>query len=154
MSSSNSSTTTSNTGNEHAARLLSFLPGCGVSTVKTDFDKLLAEVHADDKTLVSNVIKTMQVLRTHDFVHNFEVVRNKKGYDVVGTLAGNFNQELIITSADFEILQSVSSARVNTVMVQVSGKALELVVRVFAHDTPITFSTVQVSHINKKTRWF
>ena len=154
MSSGSSSITTSNSGNEHTARLLSFMPGRGASTVRADLDKLLAEVHPDDKTLVSNVIKTMQVLRTHDFVHNFEVVRNKKGYDVVGTLASNFNQELIITSADFEIMQSVSSARVNTVMVQVSGKALELVVRVFAHDTPITFSTVQVSHINKKTRWF
>lgn len=153
-SSTSSSSSAPNAINVHTARLLSYMPGAGTSNVKPDFDKLMAEVHHDDKTLVSNVIKTMQVLRTHDFVHNFEVVRNKKGYDVVGTLASNFNQELIITSADFEILQSVSSARVNTVMVQVSGKALELVVRVFAHDTPITFSTVQVSHINKKTRWF
>ena len=144
---------TSSAANSHTANLMSFMPGAGKSVVKTDFDKLLAEVHPEDKTLVSNVIKTMQVLRTHDFVFNFEVVRNKKGYDVVGTLASNFDHELIITSADFEILQSVSCARVNTVMVQVSGKALELVVRVFAHDTPITFSTVQVSHINKKTRW-
>ena len=133
---------------------MSFLPGVGKSTTKIDYEKLLELVHPEDKTLVCNVIKTMQILRTHDFVRNLEIVNHKKGYDIVGTLASNFDNELIITSADFEILQSVSCARVNTVMVQVSGKALELVVRVFAQDTPITFSTVQVSHINKKTRWF
>jgi len=117
-------------------------------------DKLLMYVHKEDRVLVNNIVKTMQVLRTHEFVSNFEVVSNKKGYDVIGTLATSFDRELILTAADFEILQSVSPARVNTIMVQVSGKALELVVRVFSHDTPITFSTVQVSHINKKTRWF
>jgi hypothetical protein len=51
-------------------------------------------------------------------------------------------------------LQSVSIARIASIMVQVSNNALELVVRVFKHDTPLTFSTVQVSHISKKQRWF
>jgi hypothetical protein len=96
----------------------------------------------------------MQVLRSHEFVHNFEVVCNKKGYDVIGTLATSFEKELILTAADFEVLQSVSCTRIAAVMVQVSGNALELVVRVFKHDTPISFSSVQVSHISKKTRWF
>lgn len=130
------------------------LVSTGRTVVKADIDKLLQKVHDEDKVLVENVIKTMQVLRNHDFVHNFEVVSNVKGYDVIGTLAKSFDRELILTSADFEIIQSVSPARINTVMVQVSNNALELVVRVFAHNTPITFSTVQISHISKKTRWF
>ncbi|KAJ1464350.1 hypothetical protein T484DRAFT_1758163 [Baffinella frigidus] len=130
------------------------LVSTGRTVVKADFDKLMQKVHEEDKVLVGNVIRTMQVLRTHDFVYNFEVVPNVKGYDVIGTLAKSFDRELILTSADFEIIQSVSPARINTVMVQVSNKALELVVRVFSHNTPLSFSTVQISHINKKTRWF
>ncbi|KAJ1475183.1 hypothetical protein T484DRAFT_1751234 [Baffinella frigidus] len=136
----------------HAKALLSLVPG-NSTVVKVDMDKLLSNVHHDDRVLVSNVIKTMQVLRPHDFLHNMEVVNNKKGYDVIGTLGTSFEKELIVTAADFEILQSVSCTRVASVMVQVSNKALELVVRVYKHDTPMTFSTVQVSHINKKTRW-
>lgn len=136
----------------HTQTLLSLIPG-GTAVVKADIDKLLIPVDKEDHVLVSNVIKTMQVLRTHDFLSNFEVVCNKKGYDVIGTLATSFDKELIITSADFEIMQSVSIARIAAIMVQVSGSALELVVRVFKHDTPLTFSTVQVSHISKKTRW-
>ena len=130
------------------------LVSTGRSVVKPDMDKLLSKVHDEDKILVGNVIKTMQVLRTHEFVFNFEAVPNVKGYDVIGTLAKSFDRELILTSADFEIIQSVSPARINTVMVQVSNNALELVVRVLSHNTPITFSTVQISHISKKTRWF
>jgi hypothetical protein len=145
--------TSASAAKDHTANLLSYMPGAGKLAAKIDYERLLEKVHPEDKTLVCNVIQTMQILRSHDFVRNFEIVKHKKGYDIVGTLASNFDNELIITSADFEILQSVSCARVNTVMVQVSAKALELVVRVFAHDTPITFSTVQVSHINKKTRW-
>ena len=130
------------------------LVSTGRSVVKADMEKLLSKVHDEDKILVGNVIKTMQVLRTHEFVFNFEVVQNVKGYDVIGTLAKSFDRELILASADFEIIQSVSPARINTVMVQVSNNALELVVRVLSHNTPITFSTVQISHISKKTRWF
>ena len=130
------------------------LVSTGRSVVKPDMDKLLSKVHDEDKILVGNVIKTMQVLRTHEFVFNFEAAPNVKGYDVIGTLAKSFDRELILTSADFEIIQSVSPARINTVMVQVSNNALELVVRVLSHNTPITFSTVQISHISKKTRWF
>jgi hypothetical protein len=130
------------------------LVSTGRTVVKADIDKLLQKVHEEDKVLVGNVIRTMQVLRNHDLVNNFEVVQNVKGYDVIGTLAKTLDRELILTSADFEIIQSVSPARINTVMVQVSNKQLELVVRVFSHNTPITFSTVQISHISKKTRWF
>ena len=141
------------TANRASPEDLFSLVSTGRTVVKADMSKLLQKVHDEDKVLVGNVIRTMQVLRTHDFVFNFEVVPNIKGYDVIGTLAKSFDRELIITSADFEIIQSVSPARISTVMVQVSNNALELVVRVFAHNTPITFSTVQISHINKKTRW-
>jgi hypothetical protein len=147
------SETTVAAARSHTQNLLSLIPGA-TSVVKADIDKLLSPVHQDDRVLVSNVIKTMQVLRSHEFVHNFEVVCNKKGYDVIGTLATSFEKELILTAADFEVLQSVSCTRIAAVMVQVSGNALELVVRVFKHDTPISFSSVQVSHISKKTRWF
>jgi hypothetical protein len=139
--------------NSHTKTLLSLIPG-GTAVIKADIDKLLIPVHQEDRVLVSNVLKTMQVLRNYDFLSNFEVVPNKKCYDVIGTLATSFEKDVIITSADFEILQSVSAARIASVMVQVSGGTLELVVRVSKHDTPITFSTVQVSHVSKKTRWF
>jgi hypothetical protein len=140
------------TARSAAHALLALVPSKSVM-VKVDLDELLKPVHVEDRVLVSNVIKTMQVLRTHDFLNNFEIVCNKKGYDVIGTLSNSFDKELIVTAADFEVIQSVSCTRIAGVMVQVSNKALELVVRIFKHDTPMTFSTVQVSHINKKTRW-
>ena len=143
---------TTTTARSHAHALLALIPGKS-ATVNVDMEELLKPVHLDDRVLVSNVIKTMQVLRTHDFLHNFEVVCNKKGYDVIGTLSNSFDKELIVTAADFEVLQSVSCTRIAGVMIQLSNKALELVVRVYKYDTPMTFSTVQVSHINKKTRW-
>jgi hypothetical protein len=136
----------------HTHAMLSLIPGKS-AVVKVDMDDILKHVHLDDRVLVSNVIKTMQVLRTHDFLTNFEVVSTKKGYDVIGTLSNSFDKELIVTAADFEVIQSVSCTRICGVMIQVSNKALELVVRVYKHDTPMVFSTVQVSHIAKKTRW-
>jgi hypothetical protein len=104
----------------HAHNLMSLAP-IGISVVKADIDNLLKKVHDDDKVLVGNVIRTMQVLRTHDFVHNFEVVCNQKGYDVIGTLSKSFERELIVTEADFEVIQSVNPTRVSTVMVQESN---------------------------------
>ena len=136
----------------HAHALLALIP-CKTATVKVDMEELLKPVQLEDRVLVSNVIKTMQVLRTHDFLQNFEVVCNKKGYDIIGTLSTSFDKELIVTSADFEVIQSVSCTRIAGVMVQLSNKSLELVVRITKHDAPLLFSTVQVSHINKKTRW-
>lgn len=104
--------------NIHTKNLISFVPN-GSSVKKEDIESLLTKVHEDDRVLVGNVIRTMQVLRTHDFVHNFEVVSNQKGYDVIGTLSKSFDRELIVTAADFEVLQSVNPTRVSTVMVQV-----------------------------------
>ncbi|KAJ1469879.1 hypothetical protein T484DRAFT_1754199 [Baffinella frigidus] len=142
------------TARKHTNSLLSLIPGRNV-VVQDDIERLLKNVHEDDKIIIRNVVSTMSILRNQaNFVHNFEVVPNKKGYDVIGTLAKTFDKELLITAADFEILMSVSPARISTIMVQVSNKALELVVRVFFHDTPLTFSTVQVSHISKKTRFW
>jgi hypothetical protein len=132
--------------------LIHMIPGTNKQT-NIDIDRLLVNVHDDDKVIVRNVVATMQVLREYPLISNVEVVKNKKGFDVIGTLATNLDSELIITSTDFEIIQSVSPVRISTVMVQVSGKALELVVRVFAHDFPVTFSTVQVTHLSKRTRF-
>jgi hypothetical protein len=117
-------------------------------------DDLLKDVHKEDKIIVNNIIQTMQVLRNYEFLTNFEVIKNKKGYDIVGTLANSLSTDLIITNGDMEVLQSVSPARIATIMIQISNGALELVVRVLDHDCPVTYSTVQVSHIHKKTRWF
>jgi len=68
----------------HTEKLLSMIPG-NSSTSRVDMEKLLREVHKEDKIIVSNVIQTMQVLRNYEFLTNFEVIKNKKGYDVVGT---------------------------------------------------------------------
>jgi len=140
-----------NAANTHTQNLLSLLPGNKIS-INVDLERLLKNVHNDDRTTIQNVITTMHVLRTHEFVSNVEVVPHRIGYDVIGTLSKSLEKELILTSSDFEIIQSVSPARINTVMVQVSNHAIELVVRVFSHDTPIVYSSVQVSHINKRKR--
>jgi hypothetical protein len=133
--------------------MISMIPGA--KTIKLDFDKILKDIPQDDKTLVGNVIKTMHILRSNeDFISNVEICPNRKGYDVIGTLANSLDKELIISNTDFEVIQSVNPTRISTVMVQVSNKAVELVVRVYSHATPITYNSVQISHIAKKTRWF
>ena len=135
------------------ASMLSMIPGD--KTLKIDFEKLLKDVPSDDKTLVGNVIKTMHILRSgENFISNIEICPNRKGYDVIGTLSNSLDKEVIVSNTDFEVLTSVNPTRISTVMVQVSNKALELVVRVYSHTTPITYNTVQISHIAKKTRWF
>jgi hypothetical protein len=135
------------------ASMLSMIPGD--KTLKIDFEKLLKDVPQDDKTLVGNVIKTMHILRSgENFISNIEICPNRKGYDVIGTLSNSLDKEVIVSNTDFEVLTSVNPTRISTVMVQVSNKALELVVRVYSHTTPITYNTVQISHIAKKTRWF
>ena len=140
-----------NAAHTHTQNLLSLLPSNKIS-VNVDLERLLKNVHKDDKTTIQNVITTMYVLRTHELVSNVEVVPHRVGYDVIGTLSKSLEKELILTSSDFEIIQSVSPARINTIMVQVSNNALELVVRVFSHDTPIMYSSVQITHINKRRR--
>jgi hypothetical protein len=140
-----------NAAHTHTQNLLSLLPSNKIS-VNVDLERLLKNVHKDDKTTIQNVITTMYVLRTHELVSNVEVVPHRIGYDVIGTLSKSLEKELILTSSDFEIIQSVSPARINTIMVQVSNNALELVVRVFSHDTPIMYSSVQITHINKRRR--
>jgi hypothetical protein len=137
----------------HTSQMLSMIPGA-TNVMNLDMEKLLTTVHTEDRVLVGNIIKTMHVLRTHDFISNIEIIPNKKGFDVIGTLSTSLEKELIISNADFEIIMSVNPVRISTVMVQVSNKAVELVVRVYSHDTPIVYNSVQVSHIAKKTRWF
>jgi len=138
---------------EMTASMLSMIPGD--KTIKLDFEKLLKDVPQDDKTLVGNVIKTMHILRSgENFISNIEICPNRKGYDVIGTLSNSLDKEVIVSNTDFEVLTSVNPTRISTVMVQVSNKALELVVRVYSHTTPIVYNTVQISHIAKKTRWF
>ena len=135
------------------ASMLSMIPGD--KTIKLDFEKLLKDIPIDDKTLVGNVIKTMHILRSgENFISNIEICPNRKGYDVIGTLSNSLDKEVLVSNTDFEVLTSVNPTRVSTVMVQISNKALELVVRVYSHTTPITYNTVQISHIAKKTRWF
>jgi hypothetical protein len=135
------------------ANMLSMIPGG--KTIHLDFEKILKDVPQDDRTLVGNVIKTMHILRKgEDFISNIEICPNRKGYDVIGTLSNSLDKELIISNTDFEVIQSVNPTRISTVMVQVSNKAVELVVRVYSHTTPITYNSVQISHICKKTRWF
>ena len=120
-----------------------------------DMEKILHDVPQDDKTLIGNVIKTMHILRKEDnFISNIEIYPNKRGYDVIGNLSNSLDKELIISNSDFEILTSVNPTRISTVMVQVSNKAVELVVRVYSHDTPIVYNSVQISQINKRARWF
>ncbi len=133
--------------------MLSMIPN--TKTINVDFEKVLKDIPPDDRTLVGNVIKTMHILRTNDdFISNIEICANKKGYDIIGTLSNSFDKEVIISNTDFEILTSVNPTRISTVMVQVANKSFELVVRVYSHTTPITYNTVQISHIAKKTRWF
>jgi len=133
--------------------MLSMIPSA--KTIKVDFEKVLKDIPPDDRTLVGNVIKTMHILRTsEDFISNIEICANRKGYDIIGTLSNSLDKEVIISNTDFEIITSVNPTRISTVMVQVSNKAVELVVRVYSHNTPITYNTVQISHIAKKTRWF
>ena len=136
----------------HTQNLMSLIPG-GSGAVNVDMDRLLKNVHAEDKTTVHNVVSTLHVLRTHEFVSNIEIVNHRVGYDVIGTLCKSVDKDLmILTSSDFEIIQSVSPARISSIMIQVSNKALELVIRVFSHDTPIVYSSVQITHINKRKR--
>ena len=135
------------------ANLLSMIPGS--KTMNLDFEKILKDIPNDDRVLVGNVIKTMHILRKEEnFITNIEIYPNKKGYDVIGQLSNSLDKELIVSNMDFEILTSVNPARISTVMVQVSNKSVELVVRIYSHDTPIVYNSVQISHISKKSRWF
>jgi len=135
------------------SNLMSMIPGC--KKMNLDMEKNLHDVPQDDKTLIGNVIKTMHILRKEDnFISNIEIYPNKRGYDVIGNLSNSLDKELIISNSDFEILTSVNPTRISTVMVQVSNKAVELVVRVYSHDTPIVYNSVQISQINKRARWF
>ena len=135
------------------SNLMSMIPGC--KKMNLDMEKILHDVPQDDKTLIGNVIKTMHILRKEDnFISNIEIYPNKRGYDVIGNLSNSLDKELIISNSDFEILTSVNPTRISTVMVQVSNKAVELVVRVYSHDTPIVYNSVQISQINKRARWF
>ena len=135
------------------ANLLSMIPGS--KTINLDFEKILKDIPNDDRVLVGNVIKTMHILRKEEnFITNIEIYPNKKGYDVIGQLSNSLDKELIVSNMDFEILTSVNPTRISTVMVQVSNKSVELVVRIYSHDTPIVYNSVQISHISKKSRWF
>ena len=135
------------------ANILSMIPNG--KTLNVDLDKLLKDVPVEDRTLLGNVVKTMHILRKgEDFISNIEICQNRKGYDIIANLSNSFDKELMVSNADFEVIMSVNPTRISTVMVQVSNKAVELVVRVYAHTTPIVYSSVQISHIAKKTRWF
>ena len=67
-----------NAAHTHTQNLLSLLP-CNNGSTKVDLERLLKNVHIDDKTTISNVITTLHVLRTHEFVSNVEVVKHRIG---------------------------------------------------------------------------
>ena len=109
----------------------------------------------EDNILVNNVVETLRVLRPNRpaLVENIEVTKTNKGYDVIGTLANSLTDSCMVTFSDFEVLQSVSPARITQIMVQVENGSIDLVVRVTSTSTPVMFTTVQIHHIEKKQRW-
>ena len=109
----------------------------------------------DDKIIVNNIVETLRVLRPSrpTFVENIEVTKTSKGYDVIGTLANSLTDSCMVTFSDFDVIQSVSPARVTQIMVQIEKGSVDLVVRVSSTNTPIVFTTVQLRHIEKKQRW-
>lgn len=131
-------------------------PVATASTLRTTAvqKQLETEVHAEDRALVGNVIDVMQILRSHKFVQAVEISVNKNGYNVIGTLASGLDKEVVVLNSDFELLQSISPARINAIMLQLSGGALDLVVRVSSRDMPISFSEAQISHIRKRQRFW
>ena len=62
----------------HTQNLMSLIPA-GHGAVNLDMDRLLKNVHLEDKTTIHNVVSTLHVLRTHDFVSNVEVVKHRVG---------------------------------------------------------------------------
>jgi hypothetical protein len=109
----------------------------------------------EDKMLVNSVIEALRVLRQNRpaLVENIEVVKTKKGYDVIGTLSKSLTDSCVVTFSDFEVLQSVSPARITQIMVQVANGSIDLVVRLASTSTPVLFTTVQLNHIQKKQRY-
>lgn len=109
----------------------------------------------EDKMLVNSVIEALRVLRQNRpaLVENIEVVKTKKGYDVIGTLSKSLTDSWVVTFSDFEVLQSVSPARITQIMVQVANGSIDLVVRLVSTSTPVLFTTVQINHIQKKQRY-
>ena len=109
----------------------------------------------EDKMLVNSVIEALRVLRQNRpaLVENIEVAKTKKGYDVIGTLSKSLTDNCVVTFSDFEVLQSVSPARITQIMVQVANGSIDLVVRVVSTSTPVLFTTVQINHIHKKQRY-
>ena len=135
------------------SNLLSMIPGS--KTINLDFEKVLENFPQEDRTLIGNVIKTMHILRKEEnSITNIEIYPNKEGYDIIGNLSNSLDKELIISNTDFEILTSVNPTRISTVMIQVSNKAVEHVLRVYSYNTPIVYNSVQISQINKRARWF
>jgi hypothetical protein len=143
----------------NADYLLSMLPGTGGSAVsRVDLDRLTKDVLPDDRVLIANIVNTIQVLRANGVAlcTNFEVVRNSKGYDLISTLSSS-DREFTISHNDMEVIQSVSLSRINSIFVQASRSdedrwSVELVVRVFRSDFPLTYSSVQISNIGKRCR--
>ena len=142
----------------------SFAIPCSSGTFdKLRMETLLADVHKDDKIIVMNVFATIETLRPYKMIHQYKVITTKKGYDVVGQLqeqrdgneATNRVNDIIVSIQDLNIIMNMNPARIATCIVQIPcNGSPQLVVRVLRSDQAIVYNDVQISHVQKKIRWW
>jgi predicted secreted protein len=138
------------------------------STVLEDVrtETLLTEVHIDDHVIIKNVFATIDTMRPFKLVHQYKIVCTKKGYDVIGILSKPSDRgaatpvaangtDVIISVQDLDMIMNMNPARIATCIVQIPCDApAQLVVRVLRSDQAIVYNNIQVSHVQKKLRWW
>lgn len=121
----------------------------------TERDKLLQNIESiEDKILITNCVELLHVLRPKEpLATNFVVVPWSGGFNLIGTISTSLHEkQVVVNQEDFDTIMSLSPARICNVSVQVTDGALELVVRITKHTTPISLTSYQIKYINRKQR--
>jgi hypothetical protein len=110
-----------------------------------------ANVHADDRVLVRNVIAAIVTLHTQSMYHTVNVERAPGGYNVVARIVDGADFDIV--GSDLHVIESVSPMRVVTCAIERRSGSLQLRVRILAHDEPVNVTDTLVTHVRKRRRF-
>ena len=109
-----------------------------------------ANVHADDRVLVRNVIATIVTLHTQNMYHTINIERTQGGYNIVARIVDTVDFDIV--GVDLHVIEAVSPMRVAGCCIERRNNSLQLRVRVLSHDEPVNVTETLVTHVRKRRR--
>lgn len=113
-------------------------------------DLALQGVHEEDRPVVRNVIRAIEVIKAEKLFTSWTCTVHK-GFYIITAYMADGDWELGLK--EIELVQEVNPLRVVSVSVQYHGGRHGLRVKISDKAEPLMLTETQIVHIRKRSRW-